>query len=237
MPRYGRSYSNWATGIGAGVVALLAVLHLRLKAWQAKRAAQAAGATKATGGKGESTGSTTGSGPRWTSSTTHEGTNSRTAGGASFTPPPQAPPTIKVEVIRNEPKPQPALGAAPLAIGPAPIRKENMGSKFALLDAAQEFSMAGAKYRPENAHGLAPDFDQLGEVIGYLARGIKLYAGRIDQEEPVDKAVNDALFDLFNGMTKLIDVATEIGPLFRQVHERDIERGERPRRNEHRWNA
>jgi hypothetical protein len=234
-----RSYSNWATGIGAGVLALLALLELRFKTWRAKRGAQATDSAKATGGTGRPTGSasdrsSTGYRSSWTQ-------DSDAPRRTPFTPPPQPPPTIKVEVIRDEPVPPRALTGSPLAIGPSPapqpIRKENRMGSFPLLAAAEEFSAAAAKYAPESAHGLAPDFDQLPVVIANLAAGFRNYAQRIHQTEPVHQAVTEALFDLFAGVNKLVSTAETIGPLHRQVHDADIARVENPRPNEARWNA
>lgn len=247
MPRYTRRSSNWAMGIGAGALALLAMLQLRLKAWRAKRSTRATGSTD-TPPKSTPTNESSDradSGWKWTNSTTHDSdeyTRRRPTDDRRFTPPPQPPPTIKVEVIRDEPPPPKAIGAARLAIGPArttetaPIRKENMG--FPLLDAAMEFSATASKYSPSSAHDLAPDFDRLPEVIAHLAAGFKHYATRIDEEEPVEAPVGEALFQLFNGIHQLVGTAEGVGPLHRQVHAHDIAKAEAPRgANEARWNV
>lgn len=240
-----RSYSAWAAGIGAGLLALLALLDLQVKAWRAKRSVTADAPT--------TDNTNTSTDPPWDGSTdgvTHDSdwyTGDSTTGGNRPPPPPAPsppPPTIKVEVIRDEPVPPAALTAAPLALGPArttetqPVRKENhMSAGFPLLDAALEFAAVASKYTPESAHGLAPDFDKLPEVIANLAAGFRNYARRIDETEPVHQAVSNELFNLFNGINQLVAPAELVSALHRNIHEADIARGENPRKNEARWNA
>jgi hypothetical protein len=250
MPQYGRPYSNWATGVGAGVLALLALLELRLKAWQARRQA-AAGSTNATGNASRSTGSASSdpageSDPRWTSSTTHDDDTGHQAGGTRFTPPPQPPPTVRVEVIREKPVPPSALTAPLRALGPGRSTETGSawkgspmsdGSKFPLLTVAMEFAGIAAKYKPSSAHDLAPEFDKLPEVVAYIAAGFRHYARRIDAEEPVEQPVIDVLFEVFNGINKLVTSAEQVGPLHRKIHTSDIARQDAPRRNEDRWDV
>ena len=156
------------------------------------------------------------------------------------TPPPQRP-----TPPAPAPRPRPAViipgaviaPATPRALGPGGTTPMRSTMAFPLLAAAEEFSASAARYTPESAHQIAPDLDRLPEVIATLADGIRLYATRIDSEEPVERPVTDALFVLFSGMTHLVALAEEIGPIHRQIHEREIARGEDPRHGEPRWNV
>lgn len=110
-------------------------------------------------------------------------------------------------------------------------------SSFPLLDAAMEFSKVAAKYSPPSAHDLAPEFDMLPHVVAHLAAGFRNYAQNINENEPVEQPVGDALFEIFNTISQLARPAEQVGPLHRRIHAHDIARVENPRKNEHRWNT
>lgn len=108
-------------------------------------------------------------------------------------------------------------------------------SAFPLAAGAAEMNATASAYMPDGMLMIAHELDQLGEVPANVALAVRTYSTRIEASKPIHPAVVEKLQEFAKGFAKLVDLADEIGPLFRQVHADDLTRLENPRNNESEW--
>ena len=130
----------------------------------------------------------------------------------------------------------PALGAGPVQY-PHFRRRNPRVSTYPILSAAAEMNAVAASYAPENPFVIARELDQLPDVTDHVALAIRTYTQRLDDDYPLHPAVISKLQEVYAAQAQLRSLAEEVGPLYRQVHAKDLEREEAPRRNEHLWNV
>lgn len=127
--------------------------------------------------------------------------------------------------------------------GPAPApdrrthRRSTTMSGFPLVAVAAEMNAAAAAHAPVDMFAVARELDQLGEVPTHVAMALRTYTQRLQGDYPIDPTVVEAIHGLYAAQAQLVQVAEEIGPLFRRVHAEDLKREEAPRTNEQAWNV
>ncbi|GAA2691939.1 hypothetical protein [Nonomuraea recticatena] len=139
-------------------------------------------------------------------------------------------------------KPRPAPQAAPTSARPATrtgiriTERSTTMSGNPLVVVSAELIPAAASWATEDMMVVAHGLDSLGQWPYYNATALGTLTGRLVEEYPIDGVVIEALRELYTEQSKLITRANEIGPLFRRVHRVDIDRREKPRRGERKWN-
>lgn len=116
-------------------------------------------------------------------------------------------------------------------------RRNRTMTAFPLAAAAAEVNAAAASHAPADMFQVARELDLLAEVPANVGMALRTYTQRLQGEYPIDQAVVEALGQLYAAHGQLVQMAEEIGPLFRQVHAEDLKREEAPRTNEQAWNV
>jgi hypothetical protein len=96
---------------------------------------------------------------------------------------------------------------------------------------------AAASHAPQNMLQVANELDQFGEVPTGVALGVRAYTLRLQSEYPIHPAVIDLIQQYYVAQAQLTEIGNQIGPMFRQVHAKDLERFESPRVNEQAWDV
>jgi hypothetical protein len=214
-------YRSWEAELGAALLALMALLHRR---WKARRARQnptfTTTSTTTTTTSTTTTTTSSGDGPsRTTTSTTT--TSSTTAALAVGAGPSLDPPALSAGSVQY-----------------SHFRRRNpQVSTNPILTAAAEMNAVAASYAPENPFVIARELDKLPDVTDHVALAIRTYTQRLDDDYPLHPAVISKLKEVYAAQAQLRSLAEAVGPLYRQVHAKDLEREEAPRRNEHLWNV
>ncbi len=130
--------------------------------------------------------------------------------------------------------------AGPTPAVPTTASEGEIVSGFRFEEYAAEMESAAQQYDPDNAMEILAMVEGLPAALTSVANVMKILAERADSEFPLEKEVADAFNDIFGAVMSSVAVAEDIGPLFRQAHEKDIARHEDPRNGpeaEKGWNV
>lgn len=108
---------------------------------------------------------------------------------------------------------------------------------FPLATIAAELNAAAAAYEPPDMWTVSTDLKQLPDVFVNVALALRTYTQRLEGQYPIDQAVVQEIGQLYTGLAQLAQAAQGVEPLFRQVHEADLRRGENPRISEEKWDV
>ncbi|WP_431781575.1 hypothetical protein [Streptomyces chumphonensis] len=131
------------------------------------------------------------------------------------------------------------VGVVPAAPAPSTTEGEIV-SGFRFEEYAAEMESAAQSYEPENALEILAMVEGLPAALASVANVMKILAERADGEFPLEKEVADGFNDIYGALMAATAVAEDMGPLFRQSHEKDIARHEDPRNGpeaEKGWNV
>ncbi|WP_329422371.1 hypothetical protein [Streptomyces sp. NBC_01268] len=121
----------------------------------------------------------------------------------------------------------------------SPMEVPNV-SGFKFEEAAAEMENAARTYEPETAMEILSMVENLPDALTSVANTFKVLAERSDGEFPLEKQIAAAFDEIYGALMRAVDSSGEVGPLFRQVHEKDIARHEDPRNGveaEKGWNV
>ncbi|MFD3329012.1 hypothetical protein [Streptomyces sp. NPDC058701] len=113
-------------------------------------------------------------------------------------------------------------------------------SGFRFEELAAEMEQAAQSYEPESAMEILAMVEGLPEALTSIANVMRILAERSDSEFPLEKTIADGFSDIYSALTSATDVAEDLAPAFRQIHEQDIARHEDPRNGpdaEKGWNV
>ncbi|OEJ59705.1 hypothetical protein BGM19_18660 [Streptomyces agglomeratus] len=130
--------------------------------------------------------------------------------------------------------------AGPTPAAPTTTSEGEIVSGFRFEEYAAEMESAAQQYDPDNAMEILAMVEGLPAALTSVANVMKILAERADSEFPLEKEVADAFNDIFGAVMSSVAVAEDMGPLFRQAHEKDIARHEDPRNGpeaEKGWNV
>ncbi|OEJ45837.1 hypothetical protein AR457_18530 [Streptomyces agglomeratus] len=130
--------------------------------------------------------------------------------------------------------------AGPTPVAPTTASEGEIVSGFRFEEYAAEMESAAQQYDPDNAMEILAMVEGLPAALTSVANVMKILAERADSEFPLEKEVADAFNDIFGAVMSSVAVAEDMGPLFRQAHEKDIARHEDPRNGpeaEKGWNV
>ncbi|MFD3718375.1 hypothetical protein [Streptomyces sp. NPDC058674] len=135
--------------------------------------------------------------------------------------------------------------ARPTTQVPAPptsqgVHEMDSMSGFRFEELAAEMEQAAQSYEPESAMEILAMVEGLPEALTSIANVMRILAERSDSEFPLEKPIADGFSDIYGALTAATDVAEDLVPAFRMVHEADIARHEDPRNGpdaEKGWNV
>lgn len=106
-----------------------------------------------------------------------------------------------------------------------------------IADLADEVQSGFSGFKPESIPDLEGMFDDFPEFWDQLGEGIRVLAGRFDDELPVDPKVAEAIREMGATIVGLADHCREMKTLFEAAHEAELKRLREPRVNEKMWDV
>lgn len=143
----------------------------------------------------------------------------------------------QIEDLRRVISEETAGTSEPGVIHPTRIHPRRTMTAFPLAAGAAEMNAAAAAHAPQSMLQVANELDQFGEVPTQVALAVRTYTMRLESDYPIHAAVVEKTQEFAIAVAQLKALADEIGPLFRQVHAKDLERFEAPRTNEQAWDV
>ncbi|MEU6221109.1 hypothetical protein ABZ845_26910 [Streptomyces sp. NPDC047022] len=116
-------------------------------------------------------------------------------------------------------------------------------SGFQFEEHAAEMEQAAQSYDPEDCMEILAMVEGLPEALTSVANTLRILAERSDQgggDFALEKEVATGFNEIFQALMSAVETAEDLGPTFRQVHEKDIARHEDPRNGpeaEKGWNV
>jgi hypothetical protein len=98
------------------------------------------------------------------------------------------------------------------------------------LAPAMEMARIATTYRPEGMMQVGRDFGALPEALEHVANAMKISTARADAEQPLDPRIVDLMGQIYNLQIKAAELARELQPAFRKLHDVDITRLQQPRK-------
>lgn len=131
-----------------------------------------------------------------------------------------APPTVAATVRRPTRIPNsPSTGGIPMSGG---------GHHF--VAPAMELARAAASYRPTGMLQVGADFAGLEQALRLHAEAMKITVENADATQPLDPNIIELMRQIHGLQLKAAELASELQPAFRQLHDVDISRLENPRK-------
>lgn len=95
---------------------------------------------------------------------------------------------------------------------------------------AMELARAAASYRPQGMLQVGADFAGLEEALRLHAEAMKITVENADATQPLDSNIIEIMRQVHGLQLKAAELAAELTPAFRQLHDVDIARLENPRK-------
>lgn len=131
-----------------------------------------------------------------------------------------AAPTVAATVRRpTQTQTRPSTGGIPMSGG---------GHHF--VAPAMELARAAASYRPTGMLQVGADFAGLEEALRLHAEAMKITVENADATQPLDPNIIEIMRQVHGLQLKAAELASELQPAFRQLHDVDISRLENPRK-------
>ncbi|MEW1911543.1 hypothetical protein AB0442_24370 [Kitasatospora sp. NPDC085895] len=111
----------------------------------------------------------------------------------------------------------------------------NPYSGFSFDATATEMYEAAMNYEPDGMMHVLATIDSMPDGLTSIANTFRVLAERSDDEYPLDKAVGEALNEVYQLLLNAATAAEEVGKVFRHTHEHDIARHDDPRNGEEKW--
>lgn len=111
---------------------------------------------------------------------------------------------------------------------------------FSLSSAADVMLQAATTFDPEVMAEFQQLIDDMPGAFGTIQEVLRVLAEKAAETLPVDPAVVEEIGEGYRAMGKVVQALEEVPPLYRRVHEADIERVENPRNGveaERKWNV
>jgi hypothetical protein len=131
-----------------------------------------------------------------------------------------APPVVAATVRRpTQTTTRPSTGGIPMSGG---------GHHF--VAPAMELARAAASYRPTGMLQVGADFAGLEQALRLHAEAMKITVENADATQPLDPNIIEIMRQVHGLQLKAAELASELQPAFRQLHDVDISRLENPRK-------
>jgi hypothetical protein len=106
-----------------------------------------------------------------------------------------------------------------------------------IQEAAEAVTAGFAGFEPQNATDLRTMFSDFPDFYGELARGVGILADKFDGELPVHPSVAEGIREMVATLAGLRDHADELNGMFKQAHEKELQRLDEPRPQEELWDV
>jgi hypothetical protein len=103
--------------------------------------------------------------------------------------------------------------------------------------AATEMARAATAYQPQGMLQVGQDFAGLEEALRIHAEALRTTVENADANWPLAPQIVDLMGQIHSLQLKAADLASELQPAFRQLHDVDIARLENPRTGEQMWDV
>jgi hypothetical protein len=107
----------------------------------------------------------------------------------------------------------------------------------AFVQSSAEMMGAATVYAPEGMMQVGNDLSQIPEALKNVAEALRIMTQRSNDEDPISPAIITKMGEIYKGLAALAASAEDLGPMFKTLHNVDIQRIEQPRRNEHKWDV
>ena len=136
---------------------------------------------------------------------------------------------------KAQPAPTPAVAATvrrPAHTTPATFTGGTAmsGGGHHFVAPAMEFARAAASYDPQGMLQVGADFAGLEEALRLHAEGMKVTVENADANFPLHPNIVEIMRQIHGLQLKAAELASELQPAFRQLHDVDIARLENPRK-------
>ena len=111
------------------------------------------------------------------------------------------------------------------------------GGGHHFVAAAMEMSRAAAAYQPTGMLQVGADFAGLEEALRLHAEAMRTTVENADANQPLHPNIVELMRQIHSLQLKAADLAGELSPAFRQLHDVDIARLENPRQGERMWDV
>ncbi|MFB7594312.1 hypothetical protein [Streptomyces sp. NPDC056160] len=98
------------------------------------------------------------------------------------------------------------------------------------LAPAMEMERIATTYTPDSMMQVGRDLGALPEALEHVANSIKITTARADAEQPLDPNVVEILKQIYLLEMKAAQLARDLGPAFKKLHQVDIARLQNPRK-------
>ena len=98
------------------------------------------------------------------------------------------------------------------------------------LAPAMELERIAGTYTPDGMMQVGRDFAALPDALQHIANAMKTTTARADAEQPLDPRIVEIMQQIYRLQIKASELARELGPAFRKLHQVDIERLQNPRK-------
>lgn len=145
----------------------------------------------------------------------------RAAAGPAMTGPAvaSAPPPVATFVRRPA-----TAGGSPSTYG------GRMSGGHHFLAPAMELERIATTYSPDGMMQVGRDFAALPDALEHIANAMKISTARADAEQPLDPRIVEIMQQIYRLQMKASELARELGPAFRKLHDVDITRITTPRK-------
>lgn len=103
--------------------------------------------------------------------------------------------------------------------------------------AATEMARAASAYQPTGMLQVGQDFAGLEEALRIHAEALRTTVENADANWPLAPQIVDLMRQIHSLQLKAAELASELTPAFRQLHDVDIARLENPRTGEQMWDV
>lgn len=107
----------------------------------------------------------------------------------------------------------------------------------AFVQATAEMMGAASVYDPQGMMQVGNDLSQLPTGLRNFAETMRIMTQRSNDNDPINPAIITQMGEVYKALLAAATTAEELGPMFRNLHQVDIQRIEEPRRNEHKWDV
>jgi hypothetical protein len=140
-------------------------------------------------------------------------------------------PAMTGPTIASAPAPIAPYVRRPTTVGGSP---SNTGGRMTgghhFLAPAMEMERIATTYTPDGMMQVGRDFASLPDALEHVANSIKISTARADAEQPLDPRIVDIMQQIYLLEMKAAQLARDLAPAFRKLHDLDIARLQAPRK-------
>lgn len=103
------------------------------------------------------------------------------------------------------------------------------------VQAAAEMLGAATIYNPDGMMEVGADFSAMPEAYRNIANAMRAMVQRANDQYPLHPAIIDQMAQVYNRLQEAAKLSEELAPMFKNLHNVDIQRIAAPRKGEEMW--